>query len=78
MARCAVSAPKVTTWADGFGIWHASVPLSGSRHKDALTARRAIIAELEQREAPYRAVRLQVTRERVTNHGTVVYQEVWG
>lgn len=66
----------VQTWADGFGIWHASVPLSDSRMRDALTARKAILEEIVSREAPYRSVRLKVTRERVTGHGTVVYREV--
>ena len=66
---------KVVTWADGFGIWHASVPLSGSRHKDALAARKAIRDELTARgvspDYP-----LKVTREHVTFHGTAHYREV--
>ena len=67
---------KVTTWADGFGRWHASVPLSGSRHRDAMTARKAIVAELEERHAPnFDPTTVHVTRERVTNHGTIIYQE---
>lgn len=67
---------KVTTWADGFGRWHASVPLSRSRHRDAMTARKAIVAELEERLAPnFDPTTVHVTRERVTNHGTVIYQE---
>ena len=66
---------KVTTWADGLGIWHASVPLSGSRHKDALAARKAIRAELTARGvSPDYA--LKVTPERVTFHGTAHYREV--
>ena len=68
--------PKITTWADGFGIWHASVPLSGSRHKDAMTARKAILKELAARNVSD-DYRLRVTRERITNHGTAHYREVW-
>ena len=65
----------VTTWADWLGIWHASVPLSGSRHRDAMTARKAIRDELTARGvSPEYA--LKVTRERVTNHGTAHYREV--
>ena len=64
-------------WADAFGVWHASVPLSGSRAKDAHAARKLIQAALEERYAPnYDSRTLHVTRERVTNHGTVIYVEV--
>lgn len=66
---------KITTWADGLGIWHASVPLSGSRHKDAMTAREAIRVELTDRGVSPAYI-LKVTRERVTNHGTAHYREV--
>lgn len=65
---------KITTWADGYGVWHASVPLSGSRHKDALAARRAILAELRER-GHIDPSAIRVTRERVTNHGTVASRE---
>lgn len=66
--------PKV--WADGFGIWHASVPLSGSRQKDALAARSAIVTALAEREGPrFDPSRVHVTLERITGHGTVVYVE---
>lgn len=71
---------KVTTWADGFGMWHASVPISGSRHKDAMTARAAIVAEVKFRYDAWNRTldpsAVRVTRERVTNHGTVIYKEV--
>lgn len=68
---------RIETWADWLGLWHASVPLSGSRHRDALAARRAIIAELEERYAPnFDASSVKVTREHVTNHGTAIYVEV--
>lgn len=67
---------NVTTWADGFGVWHASVPLTDGRQRDAMTARKAIQAELEERYAPnYDPSTLHVTREHVTNHGTVHYRE---
>lgn len=71
---------NVTTWADGFGIWHASVPLSGSPQRDAMAARKAILAELRMRyeawNRPLDASAVHVTRERVTNHGTAIYREV--
>jgi len=69
--------PQLTTqtWADGFGVWHASVPISGSPMRDALTARKAILAELEARERHLDPSRVHVTREHVTNHGTVHYVE---
>lgn len=68
--------PKV--WADGFGVWHASVPITGSRQRDALAARRLIVEALSERYAPnYDPRTTHVTRERVTNHGTVIYQEAW-
>lgn len=65
------------TWADGFGIWHASVPLSGFPLSDALAARKLIIAELEQREGPNFDPRtVHVTRERLSSvPGHVIYCE---
>lgn len=67
---------RSTTWADGFGRWHAAVPFTGSRARDAAAARRLIMAELVER-APRNAPApvFRITRERVTNHGTVVYGE---
>ena len=68
---------QITTWADGFGVWHASVPLTGSPQHDASVARRALREELALREGRnYDPRRIGVTRERVTNHGTAVYREV--
>ena len=65
---------RVTVWADWLGVWRASVPLSQSRHADAMVARRAIQAELSVWYAPnYDPRTLHVTRERVTNHGTAIY-----
>ena len=64
-----------TTWADGFGVWHASVPISGSPQRDVMLARKAILAELEQRVRYLDPSRVHVTREHVTNHGTAHYVE---
>lgn len=66
--------PKV--WADGFGVWHASVPITDSPRRDAMAARKLIKAELEARYAPnYDPRTLHVVKERVTSHGTVIYRE---
>lgn len=71
---------NVTTWADGFGVWHASVPITDSRQRDAMAARKAILAELKLRYDAWNRTldpsTLHVTREHITNHGTVVYREV--
>jgi hypothetical protein len=66
---------NVKVWADGFGRWHASVPLMGSASKEAVAARRAILAELRLRAPRDAKLVLRVTRERVTGHGTVIYGE---
>lgn len=67
----------VTTWADGFGVWHASVPLTGSPQRDAAVARKALREELAARESRFfDPKRVGVTREYVTNHGTAIYREV--
>jgi len=66
--------PKV--WADGFGRWHASVPITGSRQRDAMAARKLITAAIDERGERHPDWRVRVTREHVTNHGTVVYGEV--
>ena len=64
-------------WADWLGVWHASVLISGSPRMDANAARKLIREQLEERYAPnYDPRTLHVTRERVTNHGTVIYREV--
>lgn len=64
-------------WADGFGVWHASVPLSGSRQRDANLARKMIRDELAERHSPnFDPQVVGVTRVSVTNHGTAVYREV--
>jgi len=63
-------------WADGFGSWHASVPLTASPARDAHAARALIKAELQAR-APRNSIppRFRITRELVTGHGTVIYGE---
>lgn len=67
---------NVRTWADGFGRWHASVPVTGNPLADATTARNLIIAELAQREGPnFAPSAVHVTRTKVTNHGTATYSE---
>jgi len=72
-----MSEHNVKVWADGFGVWHASVPLDGSPATQAATARRLIRTALEERYAPnYDPRTLHVTRERTTNHGTAIYREV--
>ena len=63
-----------TTWVDGYGLWHASVPIT-TPGRQAAAARRAIRAELDARGDRHPDYPLRVTRERVTNHGTVIYRE---
>lgn len=67
--------PHVSTWADGYGRWHAVVPYTGNHMADAAAARRAIRAQLAQRGEAHPNYRLRVSRERVTGHGTAVYVE---
>ncbi|EWM19715.1 hypothetical protein [Kutzneria sp. 744] len=67
---------NVRTWADGFGRWHASVPLTDYAVADANKARALIIAELTEREGPqFDPSAVHVTRTSVTGHGTAVYSE---
>jgi hypothetical protein len=67
---------EIRTWADGFGVWHARVPVTDSRYRDALTAQAAIADELAQREGP-QFDRAMVLVERVSGgETTVVYREV--
>jgi hypothetical protein len=40
--------PRVTTWADGFGVWHVRVPKDSA--SPVVAARRALRAELLERE----------------------------
>jgi hypothetical protein len=65
------------TWADGFGRWHASVPLTANALADANRARALIIAELTEREGPhFDPSTVHVTRTAVTGHATATYSEV--
>lgn len=65
-----------TTWADGFGVWYASVPLTDKPRADAIKARKLIQEALTEREGPkFDPTAVHVTKERVTNHGTVIYKE---
>lgn len=62
-------------WIDFVGRWHASVPISASRNQDAHVARKLIRdAQIEMGVANNRPIR--ITRERITDHGTVIYGEV--
>lgn len=65
----------ITTWADGYGTWHASVPLDTDSER---RAREAILDQIRVRgDATFAAEHMIVTRERITNHGTAVYRETW-
>jgi len=67
---------EISTWADGFGVWHARVPVTDSRYRDALTAQAAIAEELAQREGP-NFDRGMVLVEHVSgDSATTVYREI--
>jgi len=71
-----MTARTVTTWADGLGIWHASVPMTDRPRADERRARDAIRSELVARESPRWDPRVvEVALERVTAHGTAIYVE---
>lgn len=63
----------IHTWADGYGLWHASVPMTPDAAK---VAKRAIVAELRQRDAHVSAARVKIRLEHHTLHGTVHYVEI--
>lgn len=64
--------PAVHTWANGYGLWFARVPVSGNA---ASVAKAAIMGELRQRESNVCESRVGV--ELITsNRDTVVYREV--
>lgn len=65
----------VTTWADGFGVWHAAVPQHAyARPADA--ARRAIRRELAERESPRYDPRVTGVRlHEITGDGRMIYRE---
>jgi hypothetical protein len=63
-------------WADGFGRWHASGPVTVNPLTDARKARKLIIAELTEREGPrFDPTTVHVTRTAVRADGTAVYSE---
>lgn len=67
---------KTNTWADGFGRWHARVPVSDSA-TETRQARKAIRDELRARGAIGYGCRLRVTpagSEPI--NGTVEYREL--
>ena len=80
---------NVQTWADGYGLWHASVPLDNgvSDYQRWRTAREAIVRAITEREQKTwetleearkrisATTSVSMTPERVTNHGTVIYRE---
>lgn len=45
---------KITAWADGFGLWHARVPLSNDPKSDKILARAAIAWHLNDSGPPIR------------------------
>lgn len=65
---------SVTTWADGYGVWHASVPqYAYARPADA--ARHAIRRELAEREAPNYDPRVTGVRLHEISDGRMIYRE---
>ena len=67
--------PRVTTWADGYGVWHARVPAGCV--SPLIAARKALRDELQAREA-HVAREVWLHPERVPEldtAGTVVYRE---
>lgn len=68
-------AENTNVWADNLGIWHVTVPLTGNRRGDAITARTLIREALAEREGPrFDPNRVHVVCERV-NKRTVQYRE---
>lgn len=69
---------NIVTWADGYGVWHASVPVDTDSER---RAREAILDELRVRSHPshmdFAYKHMTVTLDRITNHGTVIYRETW-
>lgn len=64
----------VITWADGYGVWHASLPEHAyARPADA--ARRAIRRELSERESPRFDPRVVGVRLHTISDGQMIYRE---
>lgn len=66
----------IKTWTDGFGTWHAAVPLTNG--DEANTAKLLIIDELAQRgDASFAAEHMRVEFKQITNYGMVIFREAW-
>lgn len=75
--RCTYVAPvaAVTVWANGFGVWHARVPVTSDSRR---VAQRAIRRELELRGAVGKGYRVAIRPVSVDGDrvpGTVTYAE---
>ena len=80
---------SVNVWADGFGLWHASVPIKPDSTPSSLwrEARSAIVDAITEREhrtfETWKDARRRVSQttrvpkrpEHVTNHGTIIFCE---
>ena len=80
---------SVNAWADGFGLWHASVPIMPDSTPSSLwgEARSAIVDAITEREQRAgeawpdarrrvsQATRVPKRPEYVTNHGTIIFCE---
>ena len=80
---------SVNVWADGFGLWHASVPIKPDSTPNSLwrEARSAIVDAITEREQragdTWSDARMRVSQtlhvpkrpEHVTNHGTIIFCE---
>ena len=68
---------NIGTWADGFGRWHARVPVSGNQAADSRLAHAAIMWELAQRDRRVSpamvGVKIDLAEE--AREDTVVYME---
>ncbi|MGH3499629.1 MAG: hypothetical protein ACRDQA_01815 [Nocardioidaceae bacterium] len=66
-----------TVWADKFGNWWASVPLSGSAARDARKARSAIHEQLAERSGDPSTIVVRVKLDHATNDAAI-YRERMG
>lgn len=72
----------VETWADGFGLWHVTVPDSGNDKANRRLARALILWELQQRapagewyQIPAKAVPVVLVPSVSRTPGIVEYKE---